>query len=271
MGIKVRVPNLKRKPPRMWNNPQTLLQNVDREIKANVRQHRPAWYDAVRMIPPAVHNLRSAIDVEVGAFQRSDAKSKEGMYTFPRKIEYPEDELRKAFYQWHPFELDRPVMIKETEGTLRERDFSNGLAGPQKDWTVTGDTVVHYTMYLMSPAGGSLSRPVAYRKALNEFYQQRAHEESRERIAREALRLAEEQAEAAVKLAEKTASELEGLELASDEDAAQQWEGAEVPLRGPLADAKTKPWTAKFAEREMEEIQKSQEYQSKIDEEYVNN
>ena len=145
--------NYVKRKPRIPNNPATLLRNIDRAIKANNIQHKPAWVNAVKLIPPSVSNLGTCIASEVGAFNPNSLTSPhgasssrrkfanyDGIYRRPPKIVYPEDEIREAFYRWHPFELDRPMVVRETMGSLNPKTFKDGIAGPEKKWIVTGET-----------------------------------------------------------------------------------------------------------------------------------
>lgn len=136
----------KSKLPKLKNNPFTLLKNI-KTSRVNVL---PVWAPVISLFPPAPCPIKSAIPEQIGAFlpenyikdrqrrqvesstriQDSRVKCRPTYYTKPFDIVYPEDAMRKDFYQTHPFELQRPFCIVETQETLRKRTW-NDIDGGQ--------------------------------------------------------------------------------------------------------------------------------------------
>ncbi|KAJ3283187.1 mitochondrial ribosomal small subunit component [Borealophlyctis nickersoniae] len=277
-------------PPKapLRSNPHTFVNTIQTHLAAGIRQSAPAWLPALVRVPPTIPQTSSILPTETGAFipenelpsaitasrkqsatriTHNPKRQKEVIERKPKKITYPEDEIRSAFYRWHPFELVRPTVLVETEGSIRSwegKNWAEGLEGGVKGSEVTGESVVQYTRHLMSRAGGSLTRSEAYRKALSEFYTHRAAEENRERVARELLLKAEAEAEAAKAELAAAAAEIEedGTSKSLEENDVSKLldldafgEPKKIHIPGPTDDAKTKPVTAKFAAREDAQVQ----------------
>jgi len=92
------------------------------------RLARPAWLDAVQMIPPSEILVRT----NPVQLQPANSRLKTPRRTFiPQKITYEEDDLRRTFYKDHPWELARPRIITEFDGKdARYVDWSKGLRQP---------------------------------------------------------------------------------------------------------------------------------------------
>ncbi|KAF9434419.1 mitochondrial ribosomal small subunit component [Entomortierella beljakovae] len=99
----------------------------------------------------------------------------------PRNIVYPEDRLRRRFYEDHPWELRRPRCLVETTGNGTNRDWSKLLQEGRSISDLTGEDVIQHQMYLMEH--GETERE-AYCIATKEFYLYRAQEESEARVAK---------------------------------------------------------------------------------------
>ncbi|KAJ3011254.1 mitochondrial ribosomal small subunit component [Thoreauomyces humboldtii] len=185
--------------PPLRNNPYTLCKNIDRLTAAGRVRNLPAWYKAVSLYPTTQFTPKGVVPSEIGQFQPPTAAAAATMTSSPREyykrinprtykaqyvarvpeIVYPEDELRQAFYRWHPLELSRPRSLVETEHTLTHKDWSSIHGG--RDPTglhvkvpVTGESVVQHTLYLMSRKVNPLSRHQAYQQALQAFYKARS-------------------------------------------------------------------------------------------------
>ncbi|KND05001.1 mitochondrial 37S ribosomal protein RSM25 [Spizellomyces punctatus DAOM BR117] len=235
--------------PPLRNNPYALLKNIDRLHAAGRIHSLPPWYDAVRRHPPATFIPKGATPTETGAFaldshiQRGSARQNPLTYrphyvSKPAVIVYPEDEIRAAFYRWHPLELARPISLVRGEEDLKERDWKD-IYGGRPDLDVTGESVVQHTLYLMTHK--NQSRHTAYQNALSAFYKARVEIEERERAAQQA--------------AQKAALE----ELLADEE-----EDLDDKQRAVAEFWSTRPLTKQFVDWEMDELQKSQMWEGKI-------
>ncbi|KAF9161911.1 mitochondrial ribosomal small subunit component [Actinomortierella ambigua] len=100
----------------------------------------------------------------------------------PKQIVYPEDRLRRRFYEDHPWELRRPRSMIETTGNGTQREWSSLLQPNRALSELTGEDVIQYQMFLMSKGH---SEREAYSMATSEFYKLRAQEETEVRVARE--------------------------------------------------------------------------------------
>ncbi|TPX69333.1 hypothetical protein SpCBS45565_g02616 [Spizellomyces sp. 'palustris'] len=233
--------------PPLRNNPYALLKNIDRLSAAGRIHSLPPWYDAVRRHPPATFIPKGATRTETGAFtldspiQRASCRQNPLTYkphyvSRPSVIVYPEDEIRSAFYKWHPLELARPISLFTREDDLRERDWKD-IYGGRPDLDVTGESVVQHTLYLITQK--NQSRHTAYQTALSAFYKARVEIEERQLAAQQA--------------AQKAALE----ELAADEDL-DDIERADKEFWS------RRPLTKQFIEWETDELQKSQMWEGKI-------
>ncbi|KAI8913966.1 mitochondrial ribosomal protein S25-domain-containing protein [Powellomyces hirtus] len=272
--------------PPLRNNPYTLCKNIDRLASAGRVRNRPAWYKAVSMYPPARFVPKGVNPVEVGQFQPvtiGSAHATSAIQQQPKDlykrgnprtyrpqyvssvplITYPEDELRQAFYRWHPLELHRPRTLVEDENTLRRKDWSTIWGGKHADGTpakvhVTGESVVQHTLYLMQrpeKLGGPLIRHEAYQEALRAFYAAREQLDQAAQVRREQMQLAaetaakEEEAQLAMEQLEKGEESMEAVDLPTEQDKADKLYWAK------------RPKTARFVEWENEQLAESAEYE----------
>jgi len=119
---------------------QKALQNLNVQ-----RKTPPAWFDIVGDIPPAQILIRhqpiqhdlvrerlktipspehgpSKTRVEIEVVKKRLSKSRKPSKLFsPMQMRYEEDELRKTFYKDHPWELARPRIVLENDGTDYQR------------------------------------------------------------------------------------------------------------------------------------------------------
>lgn len=182
-------------------SPYELMKNVDQQIKSGKMSQNPAWYGAMKLVPMAPMPSAYEDTTQSGAFAKTDNSIQESQTFFSlsstrriqkrknisvmpvrmcEEIEYPEDRIRSKFYSSHPFELNRPRSLIDDDYSLVNRDWSS-IHGGNIEAPVTGESVVQYTLYLMSKNGGSMTEEDAYAKALQDFYQARKDEEIRER------------------------------------------------------------------------------------------
>lgn len=173
---------------KLKNNPLTLAANVarrfDQRLNNNMRLE-PKFVNAVKTIKPAVFTGFGAIPDLTGSFVSDDFYSKTlarsnksrntpiSMFKLP-KVEYPEDEIRRAFFFYHPSELNRPFDVSPNSTTVPGSGFD--FARDFKKGNVSSESVVQYTLFLMKHH--KLSRHKAYHKALTAFYRVREEEQS---------------------------------------------------------------------------------------------
>ncbi|KAG0235587.1 mitochondrial ribosomal small subunit component [Actinomortierella wolfii] len=195
--------------------PAKVYAHVTKLLKANLIKNPPSWYPAASIAPPSPTFLRqrdvSGIPLvgelpfekekrtkeEKEANKAGVAPSEKNTLPArsarsvkhlrykperPKQIVYPEDRLRRRFYEDHPWELRRPRCLLETTGDSTKRDWSTLLQPGQALSDLTGEDVIQYQMYLMSK--GHTERE-AYSMATSEFYKLRAQEETEARVARE--------------------------------------------------------------------------------------
>ncbi|RKO88038.1 mitochondrial ribosomal protein S25, partial [Blyttiomyces helicus] len=164
------------KPTKIKNPPLQLTSTADSLIATKRLPSKPAWYPVVSAHPPHIITPVDVDPLAVGQFAalgrmraRVELQRKESRIDFtspyadeaplldpvPKgvrepclqvttrtvpEIYYPEDEIRKAFYKLHPFELDRPISLVETEETLVEagEPWVDIRQGKEDAW-VTGE------------------------------------------------------------------------------------------------------------------------------------
>ena len=185
---------------------------VRRRALANLETFRikflPVWVDALADIPPAQimtrqqpvqHPLtkirartisppsdsdaqippRTAI--EVTTIKPTHTKRKASRVFQPVPIRYEEDELRKQFYNDHPWELARPRVVLETSGdNSSHRDYSRNVRSPNAP--LNGESVVQRQLHLLHNVP-DITDGQAYDIARREFYAHRLREDIERRVA----------------------------------------------------------------------------------------
>ncbi|KAI8358907.1 mitochondrial ribosomal protein S25 [Mortierella sp. GBAus27b] len=171
---------------------------VTKLLKANLIKTPPVWYTATTLAPPSPTFIRepeAAAEAEAtsaGANSTSSSihnvtrssrsnKHLRSKTERPQKIVYPEDRLRRRFYEDHPWELRRPRCLVETNGDGTHRDWSTLLQKDRSVADLTGEDVIQYQLYLMSKGA---KEQEAYHLATKEFYLIRAQEETEARVAK---------------------------------------------------------------------------------------
>lgn len=87
----------------------------------------PPWYSVVGDIPPPQLLVRPLQHVP----KKLKKNTKPSRMFQPAQIKYPEDNLRKQFFQDHPWELARPRIVLEDDGKDATRvDWSKGINQP---------------------------------------------------------------------------------------------------------------------------------------------
>ncbi|KAF9931244.1 mitochondrial ribosomal small subunit component [Linnemannia zychae] len=189
---------------------------VTKLLKANLVKFPPVWYPAASLAPPsptfvrerdpsgANPNAQLPFENEAEMLKKKAAKAsgasepsaipqkemtrssrsqKHLRYKTerPQKIVYPEDKLRRRFYEDHPWELRRPRCLIETSGDGTRRQWTTLLQPGRSIADLTGEDVIQYQLYLMSTGK---SEREAYHIATKEFYLHRAQEETEARVAK---------------------------------------------------------------------------------------
>ncbi|KAF9908567.1 mitochondrial ribosomal small subunit component [Linnemannia zychae] len=188
---------------------------VTKLLKANLIKNPPVWYPAASLAPPSPTFLRERdpsganphgqLPFEKAAeikqkkealasgtpvptpthkeLTRSSRSQKHLRWKTerPQKIVYPEDKLRRRFYEDHPWELRRPRCLIETSGDGTRRNWTSLLQPGRSIADLTGEDVIQYQLYLMTTGK---SEREAYHIATEEFYLHRAQEETEARVAK---------------------------------------------------------------------------------------
>lgn len=155
-----------------------LYQHVETYIVGGSLQEKPVWYDVLHNIPPSEIMVRTR-PAQVNPPKRLRVPHK----TFrPQQLVFPEDALRRRFFKDHPWELARPRLIIENDGTdSRSFDWSKGLRQP--GLPLCGECVVQRQLWLMENKG--MPTDEAYDKARKEFYYLRQKDEIEARVQAE--------------------------------------------------------------------------------------
>ncbi|KAL1918397.1 mitochondrial 37S ribosomal protein mS23 [Calcarisporiella thermophila] len=176
--------------------PSQIHHQVKNLLKGGLLKEQPAWYPAVRLIPPGpsiVFSHQAQDFLGEGKSHGPTTKTRthhqqkhlRTRKPRPQPIIYPEDRLRHRFFRDHPFELHRPRVLIEGEGTNRN-DWSSLLAPGMHPSEITGECVIQYQLHLMRHKG--LTEQQAYAQACSEFYAIRAMEETEQKVAEEQAR-----------------------------------------------------------------------------------
>jgi len=146
-------------------------------------QREPPWYRVVGAIPPTTTLVRTP-PVQLQEKKTRKSAHKPSRMFQPHYIVYPEDELRRQFFQDHPWELARPRILVENDGKDFMRYDWSKMRQPGK--MLDGESVVQRQMWLMENQGKS--KIEAYDIARKEFYDLRMREDIERRVtAEEAL------------------------------------------------------------------------------------
>lgn len=172
------------------------------DLQSNKYRTPPVWLDIVGQIPPAqiltrqqpikhaVAQVRTRSlpsgKTEQYVIDAPTKKSKSGKRSrlfAPVEIKYEEDQLRKQFFQDHPWELARPRMVLETTGNQHANsDYSKGLQQPMIP--LSGESVVQRQKWLLENVP-DITMEESYDVARKEFYTLRRQEAIRRKVARE--------------------------------------------------------------------------------------
>lgn len=162
----------------------------------------PVWLNVVGQIPPAqiltrqqpirhpvaqirtrsLPNGRTEQYVIEAPTKKSKSAKRSRLFA-PVEIQYEEDQLRKQFFQDHPWELARPRMVLETTGNQHANsDYSKGLEQPMVP--LSGESVIQRQKWLLENVP-DITMTEAYDIARREFYTLRRQEAIRRKVAKE--------------------------------------------------------------------------------------
>ncbi|KAK9468186.1 mitochondrial ribosomal protein S25 [Lipomyces arxii] len=148
----------------------TILKRTSKLLASGTMHGEPAWFKALLATPPStdftqILSTRPAVN---GAGKKLSVAER----FKPQELVYPEDEIRKLFYEQHPWELSRPrILIERDALDFRRQDWSKLQQLYQQ---VDGESVVQRTMWIAENEG--LDKMEAYNKARKEFYKIRSKE-----------------------------------------------------------------------------------------------
>ncbi|CCK68206.1 mitochondrial 37S ribosomal protein mS23 KNAG_0A05410 [Huiozyma naganishii CBS 8797] len=189
---------------KIQTNAVNILERTSAFLESGVIQKVPAWYNVVAANPPkkkferkpifvnpstgkARVNLKSFLDSKRNAheiyktrYSMADKQVSHNALYRPPKLVYLEDQLRQLFYDQHPWERSRPMILIENNVT------------PKFDWSriqqlgkrLDGESVVQRALFLLE-GGHCDSLSTAYDKARFEFYRIRMQQELEEQISQE--------------------------------------------------------------------------------------
>ncbi|KAK9460368.1 mitochondrial 37S ribosomal protein mS23 [Lipomyces oligophaga] len=164
-----------------------VLQRSSRMLTAGYGGREPAWFKPILESPPVLDIRPSITSEELQRIQQTTRKKelKAKDLFKPKKIVYPEDAVRKAFFEHHPWELARPKLLIEEDALEFTRDDWSKLEQDRRP--LEGESVVQRTMWLV--ANESLSQQDAYNQACKEFYKLRAKQEIEQQTTEEEARM----------------------------------------------------------------------------------
>lgn len=188
---------------KIQTNAVNILERTSAYLKAGVITEAPAWYDVVASIPPKTKfcrvpkfknpangkDRRQSIEIPIGVGHNgifktrantSDKKVSSNVLFKPPKLSYIEDEIRKLFYEQHPWERSRPKILVENS---MDNDY-NWSHISQLGKPLDGENVVQRSLYLLkTKEQDTLTN--AYNQARFEFYRIRMQQEIQEQVAQE--------------------------------------------------------------------------------------
>jgi small subunit ribosomal protein S23 len=108
--------------------PARVLQMANQLLETKRIRFQPPWYEIMGQLPPSETLVRPVHRFEeTNKAQRSRRGRRKPSKMFqPIELDYPEDKLRKAFFNDHPWELARPkVVMEETGNDSKHWDWSH--------------------------------------------------------------------------------------------------------------------------------------------------
>jgi small subunit ribosomal protein S23 len=95
--------------------PLRVHQLASQMLETGRLQREPPWYRVVGAIPPTTTLVRTP-PIQLQEKKTRKSAHKPSRMFQPHYIVYPEDELRRQFFQDHPWELARPRILVENDG-----------------------------------------------------------------------------------------------------------------------------------------------------------
>ncbi|KAK9364571.1 mitochondrial ribosomal protein S25 [Lipomyces kononenkoae] len=160
-----------------------IVKRTSRLLQTGVVTGEPAWFKAVLAHPPTTADTVQRVDI-LKLRQKYPGLSVKKMMR-PMKIVYPEDRIRRLFYDQHPWELTRPKIVVEQDALDFQRHDWSKLEQEHK--SLDGESVVQRTLWLMR--NKQLSQDAAYDIARKEFYSLRVKETIERQTAEEEARM----------------------------------------------------------------------------------
>ncbi|KAL9122502.1 MAG: hypothetical protein Q9187_000939 [Circinaria calcarea] len=161
--------------------PHRVHQAVTQLLATEKLASAPSWYNVIAAVPPTQTLVRTQ-PLKHHSNTRGSRTRKPSKLFQPEKISYKEDRLRREFFGDHPWELARPRVVLENDGTdARRRDWSHIR---QEGRPLNGESVVQRQMWLMENVP-DMSKAMAYDQARQEFYDERLQEDVERRVAKE--------------------------------------------------------------------------------------
>ncbi|PVU93807.1 hypothetical protein BB561_003022 [Smittium simulii] len=184
---------------RSKNTARNVYHTFNRLLKGKLRETRPVWHIGMEFSPPnssifcnmPKNDTSGKIDFEKASeipekFKQINnftvpprssnrkIKSKATIST-PPKIEYPEDKLRRRFFEDHPAEAINPIILAENQCTDHTWDsINNSRTG------INPESVIRYQWYLINQG---LDEEAAYKKATDEYYRAKGRIELEKKIS----------------------------------------------------------------------------------------
>ncbi|ODV95978.1 hypothetical protein PACTADRAFT_49403 [Pachysolen tannophilus NRRL Y-2460] len=180
---------------KIQTNALNVLERTSHYLKSGLLKKQPLWYKVVAAYPPQKDLTRKVKRVNEVLKNASELEpSKKALYKTriqpnrlknklyqSQKLKFLEDDLRKLFYEQHPWELADPKNLIENEKIMHKT--LNWKTIRQLYVPLSGESVVQRTLYILENENLSLLN--AYDKARFEYYRVKIEQESEENISKE--------------------------------------------------------------------------------------
>ncbi|ODQ81505.1 hypothetical protein BABINDRAFT_11639 [Babjeviella inositovora NRRL Y-12698] len=170
-----------------------VLESTSAFVKAGLLEKPPVWMKVVASNPPQKDFTKFALRTKQQTTSekpthklyrtRTDPHAAKTKFFKPQKLRFLEDDLRKLFFQQHPWELARPKNIIENTGD--DEAFLDWDTIKQVLKPLDGESVVQRTLHLVKNKDNKLSMIEAYDQARLEFYRARIEQEIEQQVTLE--------------------------------------------------------------------------------------